>query len=118
MQNILESNLWCEGITSHNGSLYVFLENHGTINTYLFDNNYLNPTSDIIPFSHNNYIHYVTPDTSPLPPPPYINWKGDLYLKNKTIHIGSPFHFLTQHDNYIYAHFGIDTLCLCRIEIS
>jgi len=101
MNIILETNNYCEGITSFNGNLYIKLDG----GVYLFKENELIESNDQVLFIDNNL------------PLDYYYDDGYLHIKDKVIEIGSPFHYLTLHKNYIYAHFGIDGLCLSKIKI-
>lgn len=99
MEIILENDDSCDGITSFNGNLYLKLNNQ----TFIFKNNSLIKSSDQVDFNSTPHSGFL--------------YKGDYLITYESIpNIGSPFHYLTYHDGYIYGYFGIDGLCLSRIK--
>lgn len=101
---------YCTGITSMGDNLYVKLAlewQTGDYRLFKLDGTNLTPTDDNIKFVETN-----------LPSNWIYTYEGKLCIGDKIFHIGSPFHYLTRHQGYIYSHFGIDTLCLSRMKVD
>ena len=126
MEDIIETNDYCTGITSFEGELYLLLtkeDNLGNYNvgTFILKDNEIILSDKNVTFDENSYIPYIDKTLSK-DDELYYTWTHDdvvnLHYKDKIINMeGTPYFFLTIHKGYVYTCGGIDGLWLRRIKI-